>query len=455
MADFPTTVSGLALWFDGRASRYVDLAGNTGASSGQQVARVDQPSPLSGFFSATQWRVIQDSRPMAEPNALGFNCGDYTRIKAPSVALTSNAVTYSVAFVARYSPESSEAQDILSVLDTAGRNNGLQLVFNQNAIIWTVNNSGTQSSLGCPLGAQIAITLRITSTTWALSVAVNGVRTDQSGSGSFSAFTINPSAVTGVDPQNIVLGTRDNVQGRGFHGAISQAIIYSRAISDVENDGLVAWLVANAPAQYAPTTFATVMTVGDSIARGLNIEGDRGNIWSWRRFPYLFYNFGPFTTLNTAGSGRQMSDLVANYAAEVVPWYSASRARNVLVVAAGTNNMANGSQSAATALAEYYSYCDTAKAAGWRIVVCTVLPRSGAANDATFEVNRLLFNADIRANYLARGYSSLADVASIALMGAPNAEKNTNYYQDLIHPTVAGQRVLEPIYRAAVLSALL
>jgi hypothetical protein len=97
---------------------------------------------------------------------------------------------------------------------------------------------------------------------------------------------------------------------------------------------------------------------------------------------------------------------------------------------------------------EVTAYSTAVRGAGAKLVMCTLLPKG---SDSTWETNRNTYNAWLRANPSL--YDGLADFGADATMGAfgsPTFYAGT-YWIDTIHPNAAGNALLEPIARAAVL----
>jgi len=90
-------------------------------------------------------------------------------------------------------------------------------------------------------------------------------------------------------------------------------------------------------------------------------------------------------------------------------------------------------------LAEYYAYCDQAKADGWTVVVCTCLPRSDVGAGAGFPARWAAVNADIQANWAAHG-AALCDWTTISGMGLiTDPAAGVNFQADQLHPNDAGE----------------
>ena len=67
----------------------------------------------------------------------------------------------------------------------------------------------------------------------------------------------------------------------------------------------------------------------------------------------------------------------ANIDSKIIPG-----GRNVLTVWGGVNDALVGGQTAATIYANLADYCNTRRAAGWRVVICTEIDAQGALQNA-------------------------------------------------------------------------
>ena len=151
--------------------------------------------------------------------------------------------------------------------------------------------------------------------------------------------------------------------------------------------------------------------------------------------------------LGVGGQTTQM--MAADAAAEVDPLFAASRRRNILVCWEGTNDLILGSAppyDARQAYRHLAAYCKARQRAGFRVVICTVLPRGRSA--AFYEARNAL-NADLRAHW--RSFAdALADVGANRTIGADGAETDATYYRDTVHLTAAGYAIAARVVAGAV-----
>ena len=143
----------------------------------------------------------------------------------------------------------------------------------------------------------------------------------------------------------------------------------------------------------------------------------------------------------TLGGTPGMISLAPTY---IDPLYG-SWPRNICSCWGGTNDLANGSVSAASVYASYTTYVQARQAAGWKVIVWTVMDRNaGSTPQATFDTNRATFNALVLAN--AAGADGVVDLTGQALLNAVGAKNNATYFQSGgIHPTAAGCALIVPL----------
>lgn len=164
---------------------------------------------------------------------------------------------------------------------------------------------------------------------------------------------------------------------------------------------------------------------------------------------------------NIAVPGQGISDstsgvtdtLLTTDAAKLAP-LKAGRSKAVLVVWAGTNDLAEG-RSAAQALADLWDYCDDRTAEGWLVVVCTLIDRTDAGKGAGFDAKRATFNAGVVADW-ADHCAGLADYASDPDLGTNGAANNATYFNpgDKVHLTNASYLKLEVIAQPVIEAVL-
>ena len=151
--------------------------------------------------------------------------------------------------------------------------------------------------------------------------------------------------------------------------------------------------------------------------------------------------------LGVGGQTTQM--MAADAAAEVDPLCDPARPANILVCWEGTNDLVQGTTPPLDARQAYRhlaAYCEARQRAGFRVVICTVLPRGWSAG---FYEARNALNAELRAHW--RSFAdALADVAANKTIGADGAENDGAYYRDTVHLTAAGYAIVAGVVAGAV-----
>jgi len=153
-----------------------------------------------------------------------------------------------------------------------------------------------------------------------------------------------------------------------------------------------------------------------------------------------------FDIANVGVGGQDTQDMTADGAAEVDAKYDADRACNICVPWECRNDIVTNEVNAATAVANYWTYCDARQTAGWQVVAVTMLPSDSVSQATTDAVNAL-----IRAEYASHA-DALADVEADSRL---DDNTDTDYFlADATHLTNSGLRVVaETVY--AALSPLL
>ena len=85
------------------------------------------------------------------------------------------------------------------------------------------------------------------------------------------------------------------------------------------------------------------------------------------------------------------------------------------------------------------NYCNARRSLGFKVAVCTILPRTGGTPPVGFEENRLALNALIRS-----GFTGFADgLVDLAYSSNLSTTTDTTYFNvDQIHLTNAGYNIV-------------
>lgn len=159
-----------------------------------------------------------------------------------------------------------------------------------------------------------------------------------------------------------------------------------------------------------------------------------------------------WSAVNFGVSGQTTLDMSADAASQIDPQYSEGARRTLLVAWSGTNDLYLGA-SAATTYSRIVAYATARKAKGWRVIILSVLPRSGFSTPGAFEASRQTVNATLLADFpTATGQTNiwtgasyadyLVNVGADGTIGLVGQETNTTYYADLVHLTNAGYAIV-------------
>jgi hypothetical protein len=432
----PSALPSLALWLDGRQPAFSDAGVTAAAAPFGRVAQIAQPAPLSG-----NWTATGNARPWRDGNAL--DCRYYgpghtvgSAITQPaSVSIAGNNCTIGIAW------EQRGGGGYTTLFAAAVRAVGVYLVGGAPTLAnATTLNTIPGISPGIVPGhriAQCTLVIVCGASQYDIRFTVNGV-----------AYT----TTVAVTPSSAALGAFTvgaNALG-STQAAISQFVVCATTLNGTDQTALQNFLLANVPAGY-PVDAPLVAMAGDSICEA----------WPAGVQPELDGIANPPRWLNAGVAGAHATlpgEIPSFYTTDILPRYSASRAKNIIVCEGISVNdiayrLSQGDSvgtAAATVLAGYYAYCDRAKADGWTVIVCTLTPNLGGSN---YDAIRAIVNPDIRANWAAHG-AFLADIGATAGMATTADAANTAYFADGTHPTVGGYVLLDGTLLPAITAAL-
>lgn len=426
---FPTSVVPV-VWLNGRLQAYSDAGGTLPVSSGL-IRRINEASGTAWSSETDAQRPARDIGIRCDivPSGAGFG-----QLFRAAQTVTLNDWTMIAQYVCRYDSGSN-----MGLGATSATNLGL---FCGSAGVGVFASSPISfAAITPPRGRKCTLVARGTP------AAVKGSLLSNGAIQSDSAAVALGGGTTGSNGWRIAPNFSNM---NGLYGSVNQFLVIGRAVSDAEVLQLLAWADSLSSNDAYPLSAQLVGVCGDSIAQGVGIVPSQA--WAWLMLQNL--RNGAFPAVEECNVAIAGSGVSPTMYANLTPFYSASRAKNVCLLASGCNDLANGNGAAAT-IAAYLAACDANRALGAKIVACTLLPRSNAmaVSQATYNADRATFNAAIIAG--SSHYDALADVAAVAGMGADGDSNNaTNYQADLIHPTAVGHGLLESTYRTAVASQL-
>jgi hypothetical protein len=190
----------------------------------------------------------------------------------------------------------------------------------------------------------------------------------------------------------------------------------------------------------------------DARASGGQIVFDGDSLSTYDKYPtQLMALLGAgWSYQDVAVPGQDTDMLNADAAMQVDPLWDGSQPLNVVCVWCGTNN---GAYLGSATYDAIRSYCLARRAAGFKTVVFTILPRSDTfapGDEVLWRAGRLVFNGLLRTNWT--GFADgLADVAADSRIGDDGDSEDTAFYVDKVHLTTAGYAIVAGLAQAAVL----
>jgi lysophospholipase L1-like esterase len=208
--------------------------------------------------------------------------------------------------------------------------------------------------------------------------------------------------------------------------------LYGRALTDAEIVDVYANFRQNSAVDVG-LDYNVYVAEGDSITSPAISTG---------AYPLMYSNNATRRTFGAirAFAGSTVATLVSRAALvdAVIP-ESLDGRKFILSVMIGRNDFA---MDQATWLASLADYLDARRAAGWKVVLCTILPSTISG----FNAWRNTLNDTLR-TWVGIHCDALCDTAADATMGVDSAASDVALYGDGTHPTAAGQANLEAIIR--------
>lgn len=428
MPAFPGTVTPLA-WFDGASGAFFsDAAGSAPAAVGELVRRVNEVAPLTHNWQTPAGQLARRD--------VGGLCLEPTQPSAPlqsssnATALTSNDFT----FVASWVKRDGDPQLLTIGVPESG--------VSPTSVKANFGGFYALPGFTTRLGSRHTIGVVFKSTFIQAILWTDGVET---------ASATLTMAVSGGSPNanEYTVGQFQN----SFYGILAQWGVVARGVNGTELGQLIAYADARPAGTAYPLNKPLLIVDGDSIAVG-SPGPTPYESWRYTLLRNLREDFDAEMLLVANGGSS-----TAGHFANAAPYLSNSRGRQVVVFAAGTNDLAAAGEYSAEVIAEQYlSTLESYRADGCYTVAATVLDRRGmlSVTQSSYDTRRAQLNDIIRAAAGVR-YDELADVALIPQLGLNGAAESATYFVqggDKTHPTGAGHALLAPIYTAAVIAAL-
>lgn len=312
---------------------------------------------------------------------------------------------------------------------------------------------------------------------------------------SYDAFAFGPDVTNGpnlrLNGNAPIYGTNDGLMG-GCGERFTWAIVYNETTIKFYVNGALVYSVARTTqivelrdffigvlgnvgfySSYnmsalalgeAALTDEEVLQATNYIEQGLTmpdrrlviLEGDSIQAQQTNRVGYDMSTAGFGWNYATAGAviepnaGNSLDERAATV--DAILSAAPSGTTGILTVTIGANDLASAASTAAW-LEDLADYCDARRSAGWKVVVCTVLPQDGAT---THNSRRATANSTITGSWVGVHCDAVADYAGDATMGGDDSYTNfPARWADGVHPstgigTGSGHDILSPILAAAI-----
>lgn len=448
-------------WFDGNQQAFSDAAGLVPINYGL-MRRIREPAPLNGYWYSTS----DPERPNRDAKTARFDlnatAGGCQLNRTAPAGLFLDSCTVIVSYMAR---DNAFAGPLMGLFEEATQRIGPRIGSNT---VWANTTAGIFFT-GIPVEPGRKNTVAITYTPNGVDVKVKA--------GSTVTTNTWATTLTHTAASDMILGR----SGSGYmYGSVSQAMVFASPLDPTLRDAWMAYADAQDMPEAYPDTQVLTAFVGDSIPRSTAtayelcypskvLTGIRAAGYSAENYNGAVGGAGVNRivdpTTGTVPSGYNMFRRANGF-------YSASRIKNLMFIALGTNNLAAADNSVEFILhgtgspnnpdgtgpfpgSGLYPLIDAAVAAGWRVVVIVPGPRSdNAAFQATYNLRRGQVCDDLVANGPAHG-AIVRDTRTIVGFGQDGDSNNTtNYSGDKIHPLAPGHALLAPYAIADALAAL-
>jgi lysophospholipase L1-like esterase len=436
----PGDIADLILWLDAKS---LDLADGAAVAAWPDISSEAASTALQATANYRPHYHVNDGDPFVKFDDAGLGL--------QHLALTLPATSdgkYTIFTVVRKTDPTSDDMGLIAAFPNhtdfgIGYNLGMVASLRNSAIYAT----GIAPSSGFDL------------LTWVFDPTLAGVRTISSGRDSFRTQNVNGGPWTGAAWSAGWLGTGNGQSNFPSLTEMKAFLVFNRVLSETE----IAQVETYLRHRHLSTAVdldpeQTIVFDGDSLIVGYvgNVRTDALTtselVLLAQTIRTRAYNLG--VNGQTAGVISPYPSMTTDAATQVDPLFNSAHAKNILVVWAGTNDMAITAANPTTPFNALKAYCLARRAAALsrgialQIVVLTALPRGITAQ---FETDRQAFNAAIVGD--SSFYDAVVNVGANATIGDPGDQNNATYYfVDKTHLTRAGHAIVGPLLTAAIAS---
>jgi hypothetical protein len=448
----PDQIAGLTCWFDASQPMYTAGYGAQVANLGDQIGVWPDRSGNLITLTPSATKPTFNPTGMNGKPTINFN-GNSTFVTSTSI-LTSAFNTAMTVFVVS---QALAGAGIKAILGFTGASNFLDQ--NDAAKTFGFNFNGLTPNLGVTsnyvnAAGVFAYVYNGTSQFMAYDRTINtnnGVFGNASAASGAASGGTSPVATTGTLGLSGPLTIGDTSSGGStWPGQISEVIIYNAVLTPEQVREIYDYLSA----KWGFSAKKTVVAMGNSRTSGTGSTGTATQVSSPAGTNYpsqLWAALGStaWDVRTDAYPGRYLSQMIAETPTfGDLLWLPQASPKNIAVVWEVINTLtATGSSGAC--INQLVQFCKYQRAQGFKVVVCTEVPRTPTGVYAGLQADVNVVNAYIRANWGAFS-DGLADLQADSRL--QNYSNLTYFYTDNIHLTNAGYAVVAGIVQAAVLA---
>jgi len=262
----------------------------------------------------------------------------------------------------------------------------------------------------------------------------------------FNGMKIPITRTGSPDSANVVTIGSDKNHAFYLYGVFSRLLIYNRALTDADSVSIQRWMYLAelkqargiaVPSFLLHPGHTRIFCAGDSLTSGSWAASPAGSYPSQLRTSLANYD-----VINVGSAGINSTNFLSweGYSVSVDTRYP----NEVIVVWIGHNDLTAGT-STSTTLSNITSYCNAARAMGYKVIVMSVIPWTGETGAQ--ETNRQTLNGLIASGWstFADGYVDLNTDSRLETPG-----NLTYFYSDGIHLTNAGYGAVAGMVQAAI-----